>query len=106
MFSTTTTTTTTDRVDEGIELAELFGDPLPQQANVNATLPTPVLPPTAHTRSPAFNYHPPNIQTTLSSTHNLAVVPDEKKTWFSYVVEYAPVESLALLLDVAVKSAT
>jgi hypothetical protein len=101
-----TTTTRTNQADEGIELAELFSDPLPQQANANATLPTPVRPPIAHTRSPAFNYDPPNIQTTLSSTHNLAVVPDEKKTWFSYVVEYAPVESLALLLDVAVKWAT
>jgi hypothetical protein len=106
MFSTTITTTTTDRVDESIELAELFGDSLPQQINANATLPTPVLLPTAHNRSPAFNYHLPNIRTTMSSTHDLAAAPDEKKTWFSYVVEYAPVESLALLLDVAVKSAT
>ena len=106
MFSTTTTTTTTDRVDEGIELAELFGDSLPQRINANATLPTPVLLPTAHNRSPAFDYHLPNIRTTLSSTHDFAVVPDEKKTWFSYVVEYAPVESLALLLEVAVKWAT
>jgi hypothetical protein len=106
MFSTTTTTATTDRVDEGIELAELFGDSRPQQNNANATLPTPVLPPTAHTRSPAFNSHLPNVRLRLSSTNKLAVVLDEKKTWFSYVVEYAPVESLALILDVAVKWAT
>ena len=80
MFSTTTTTTTTDRVDESIELAELFGDSLSQRVNANATLPTPVLPPTAHARSLAFDYHLPNIQTTLSSTYDLAVVPDKKKT--------------------------
>jgi hypothetical protein len=99
MFSTTTTTTTTDRVDESIELAELFGDSLSQRVNANATLPTPILPPTAHTQSYVFNYRLPNVRIKLSSTKKLAVVPDEKKTWFSYVIEYASVESLALLLE-------
>jgi hypothetical protein len=99
MFSTTTTTTTTDRVDESIELAELFGDSLSQRVNANSTLPTPILPPTAHTQSYAFNYRLPNVRIKLSSTKKLAVVPDEKKTWFSYVIEYASVESLALLLE-------
>lgn len=79
-ITSSTITIRIDRVDQGIELAELFGDSLPQRANVNATLPTPVLPPTAHARSLAFDYHLPNIQTTLSSSYDLAVVPDKKKT--------------------------
>ena len=105
MFSTSTSRS--DQVDEGIELAELFGSsPLPQLVNTDTTLPTTILPLAVHTRSLASD-HLPNVRIRLSSTNKLAVVPD-KKTWFSYVIEYAPVESLALIVAflVAAKWAT
>ena len=92
--------TRTDQVDEGIELAELFGSsPPPQQISTHTTLLTPILPLAVHTRPLASDHHLPSVQMRLSRTNKLTVVPDEEKTWFGYVTEYASVESLALLLE-------
>ena len=99
-----TTTTRANQVDGGIELAELFGGYTRSQwVNTDTTSPTPVLPPAAHIRSSTSDHHLSTIRKSSLDTRKLAVVPDEKKTWFGYVVEYAPIESLASLLDVAVK---
>ncbi|KAH8642765.1 hypothetical protein IG631_00228 [Alternaria alternata] len=99
-----TTTNRINQVDEGIELAELFGGSTPsQRVNTDTTSPTPVLPPADHIRSSTSDHDLSSIREVSLDTRKLAVVLDEKKTWFGYVVEYAPNESLALLLDVAVK---
>ncbi|KAG9192941.1 hypothetical protein G6011_11675 [Alternaria panax] len=88
--------TTADEIEDGIELAELSGSSTASQRVItDATLPTPVLPPPAYTRSPAPNYHLLNIRTTPSSTNNPASIPDEKKTWLSYVSQHVPIESFA-----------
>jgi hypothetical protein len=108
-ITSSTSTSRSDQVDEGIELAELFGSsPLPQQVNTDTTLPTTILPLAVYTRSLASDHRLPNVRIRLSNTNKLAVVPGEKKTWFSYVIEYAPVESLALMVEflVAAKWAT
>jgi hypothetical protein len=99
-----TTTTSTNQADEGIELTELFGGSAPpQRVNTDTKPPTPVLPPAAHIRSSTSDHHLSSIRKVSVDTRKSAVIPDEKKTWFGYVMEYAPIEPLALLLDVAVK---
>ena len=82
-----TTIIETNQVDKGIELTELFGGSArSQRIDTDTKSPTPVLPPAAHTRSPAPSHHLSSIRTVSLNTRKSAVIPDEQKTWFSYVI--------------------